>query len=103
MRGPSVLSSQYQVHHPNVSNTHLRIYTVIYDEITLSDVAPLTYAQDLSSNGTRWNGYPMKGESFLLSSGDVLEIAPSVLLKWESAFDQTNHFSPLQIAEMNVS
>jgi protein-serine/threonine kinase len=100
---PSVSSSQYQVTNPYVSNKHLRIYTIMYDETNADDVAPLVYARDMSSNGTRWNGYPMKGECFLLRDGDVLQILPEFQLKFESAAYTKNSFTPLQVQEMEVS
>lgn len=99
----SVPSSQYQITNTLVSNKHLRIYTIIYDEINPSEVAPLVYAQDVSSNGTRWNGYPMNGKSFLLSDGDVLQILPDFHLKFESATYTKNPFTPVQMEEMSVS
>ena len=61
------------------------------------------YAQDVSSNGTRWNGYPMEGKSFLLSDGDVLQILPEFQLKFEAATYTKNPFTHVQMEEMSVS
>lgn len=62
-----------------VSNRHIRIYSVIYDETT----EPLVYAEDLSRNGCSWlqkrgskyQKYSIgKGNAFLLSDGDKVTL-----------------------------
>ncbi|KAJ6107649.1 hypothetical protein N7523_008972 [Penicillium sp. IBT 18751x] len=93
---------QYSSSHRFVSNKHVRIYTVIYDEYSSDTVAPLVYAQDLSTNGTRWNGYAMQGKSFLLSDGDILTIVPEFQLLFESAASPQKDFTEWQKAEMKV-
>ena len=86
-----------------MSNKHVRIYTVIYDEDSSNAVAPLVYVQDISTNGTRWNGYAMQGKSFLLSDGDILTIVPEFQLLFESAANPQKNFTEWQKAEMKVS
>ncbi|MCJ1478604.1 hypothetical protein MMC13_007285 [Lambiella insularis] len=62
-----------------VSNRHAKIYSITYDE---SDTQPLVYVEDLSSNGTYWNGSLIgKGyNAVLLSDGDMLQIVPKLTL-----------------------
>ncbi|KAE8148593.1 kinase-like domain-containing protein [Aspergillus avenaceus] len=94
----------YVVDDPLVSNQHIRIYTIIFDRENL-EISPLVYAQDLSLNGTLWNGHPMgKGNgSFLLSDGDVLTLSPRVSLQFNCEdHTQSIPFSELQILEMRV-
>lgn len=61
-----------------VSNQHLRIYSILFEQEDVSDIPPLVYAEDLSSNGSYWNGTLMgRGNGgVLLSDGDVLRISP---------------------------
>ncbi|GIC89677.1 FHA domain-containing serine/threonine-protein kinase [Aspergillus udagawae] len=96
---------QYIVNDPFISNRHLRIYTIIFDQENPDEVAPLVYAQDISLNGTSWNEYPMgKGNgSFLLSDGDILKLSPSVhLLYRRDGHREEDHFDVLQRVEMRV-
>lgn len=96
---------QYVVNDPFISNRHLRIYTIIFDQENPDEVAPLVYAQDISLNGTSWNNYPMgKGNgSFLLSDGDTLKLSPSVhLLYRRDGHRSEDHFDMLQRVEMRV-
>ncbi|KAK2749833.1 hypothetical protein FQN57_005247 [Myotisia sp. PD_48] len=69
-----------------VSNMHLRIYTILFDQDNPTQVAPLVYAQDTSLNGTFWNGIKIgRGNGgFLLSDGDVLKISSDVSFKFRS-------------------
>ena len=69
-------------------------------------MAPLVYAQDLSMNGTTWNGYEMgKGSgSFLLSHGDILKLTPDTFLRFQYQDGmEENGFDMLQTVEMKVS
>ncbi|KAJ5573873.1 uncharacterized protein N7459_008300 [Penicillium hispanicum] len=93
---------QCLVEDPFVSNKHLRIYTVLYDEDNPQDVPPLVYAQDLSLNGSTWNNYPMgKGKGgFLLSHGDVLQVSIGIFFQFRSTARNENCFSTLHIREM---
>lgn len=89
-----------------VSNKHLRIYTVIFDEGNPGEVAPLVYAHDLSTNGTQWNGVPMKrgNGGYLLSDGDTLTLTKHVTFSFESSQKQQDiQFPPNQLEEIKVS
>ena len=91
---------------PVISNIHLRIYTIIFDRENPDEVAPLVYAQDLSMNGSSWNGYPMgKGKgSFLLSDGDVLQLSLRFSLHFCCAVQGNEDcFDMLQMIEMRVT
>ena len=70
-------SSQYVLDDPVISNRHLRIHSVVYEGDKPNDVAPLVYAEDLSRNGTFWNGSLIgKGNGgFLLSDKDTLRVS----------------------------
>ncbi len=63
---------------PTISNQHLRIYSILYDQEEDSNIAPLVYAEDLSRNGTYWNGALIgRGNGgVLLSNGDKLRLSP---------------------------
>lgn len=97
--------SQYHLSSQYVSNKHVRIYSVLYDESGL-EVPPLVYAQDLSLNVTHWNGFPMGNTngSFLLSDGDTLTIVPDVYVRYHSAGSEgDNQLSSIQRSETRVS
>jgi protein-serine/threonine kinase len=99
-------NSQYAIDDPFVSNKHLWIYTVIFDQDNPGEVAPLVYAQDISMNGTLWNGYRMGNgrSSFLLSYGDILRLSETVYLKYNSEdHSQAKCFTARQAVEMRVS
>ncbi|OOQ87102.1 serine/threonine protein kinase [Penicillium brasilianum] len=93
----------FHLTNPYISNKHIRIYTILFDQDNLEDVPPLIYAEDLSMNGTFWNGYPMgKGKgSSLLSDGDILRVAGDTHIRFKSADPDTeNKFTQLQQLEM---
>lgn len=97
--------SQYTINDPCVSNKHLRIYTIIYDDDNPTEVAPLVYAEDLSRNGTYWNGSLIgKGNGgFLLSDGDTLRLSSHTLLRFEhGAVEEEGAFDLTQETEMMV-
>lgn len=99
------VTSQYVVDDPVVSNKHVRIYTIIYDHDNPQEVAPLVYAQDVSRNGTFWNGAKIgRGTGgVLLSDGDVLRLSPSSYIQFRCRSRQiTDPFSALQRQEMKV-
>lgn len=52
-----------------------------------SDIPPLVYAEDLSSNGTYWNGTLIgRGNGgVLLSDGDVLRVSPRLSFSYRGA------------------
>lgn len=97
--------SQFHITNPFVSNKHVRIYTILFDQDDLDEIPPLVYAQDLSMNGTFWNGYRMaKGRgSFLLSDGDNLRVSVGVHIQFKSADpDKETNITQLQQLEMKV-
>ncbi|KIW97292.1 uncharacterized protein Z519_02684 [Cladophialophora bantiana CBS 173.52] len=75
-------SSQYVLDDPYISKRHLRIYTVVYENDEPCEIDTLVYAEDLSQNGTYWNGSLIgKGNGgFLLSDKDVLRLSGQTLL-----------------------
>lgn len=106
------LSSQILLSDPTISNRHMRIYTVIYD----STVEPFVYAEDLSTNGSRWlfrkghvwKSWPMgRGEAFLLSSGDKIQLCDGSSFVFRPApfaqdIPQEAELSALQAVERDV-
>src|SRR5277367_137523 len=98
-------SSQHVLDDPVISNKHLRVYSVVYNGEKPNDVAPLVYAEDLSRNGTYWNGSLIgKGNGgFLLSEGDTLRLSSLTLLRFESvATADEECFDLTQENEMEV-
>lgn len=99
------LCSQFHISNPFVSNKHVRVYSILFDQDNLDEISPLVYAQDLSMNGTFWNDYRVgKGKgSFLLSDGDILRVAVGVHIQFKAADpDKENKFTQLQQLEMRV-
>jgi FHA domain len=98
--------SQHVVQDPVVSNRHLRIYTIIFENDKSNDVAPLVYAEDVSRNGTYWNGSVIRRGSggVLLSDGDTLRISSRVTFQFQRCpTDEENvSFDLVQEAEMKV-
>ncbi|KAJ5280208.1 hypothetical protein N7478_005580 [Penicillium angulare] len=96
----SPFSSQYALSEPYISGKHVRLYTVIFDEVQPENVSPLVYAQDLSLNGTYWNNHQMRKGSrgnYLLNHGDILKLAPDLNIQFQSAlFSSSNKFTPAQ-------
>lgn len=90
---------------PCVSNRHLRIYTIIYDQDEPEKVAPLVYAQDVSLNGTMWNGSCVTRASgaVLLSDGDSLSVCDSITFTFECVREEDNSFTDAHVREMMVS
>lgn len=87
-----------------VSHLHVRIYTALFDDGDPDDIAPLVYAQNLSSNGTRWNGYRMARQTgvCILSDGDILTL-PSIIMRYNSESGYEGYgFDPLQSKEMKI-
>ncbi|PWY72891.1 kinase-like protein [Aspergillus heteromorphus CBS 117.55] len=81
--GRSSTDCQYTLPNHTISRKHLHIYTVTVDPDNPEETPPLVYAEDISSTGTYWNGYPMAGKGgFLLSDGDVLRLAGQVYLRF---------------------
>ncbi|RMZ83567.1 hypothetical protein DV738_g890, partial [Chaetothyriales sp. CBS 135597] len=91
---------------PQISRKHLRIYSIVYDADDPSEVDVLVYAEDLSQNGTFWNGsFIGKGNGgFLLSQDDTLKLAKNVFLVFEThrSPDTSNCFDLVQEKEMRT-
>ena len=102
---PLTPGSQHTINDPTVSNKHLRIYTIIFDQESPGEVAPLIYAQDLSRYGTLWNGFRVwrHNGGVLLSDGDILRITPGIELKIRCAKGElAQPFDEVQRKEMKV-
>ena len=101
-----IKASQYVVDDPVVSNKHLRIYSVVYDTDKVNDVATLVYAEDLSRNGTFWNGSLIgKGNGgFLLSDEDTLRVSARTIFVYRKILptDSEDLFDLVQEREMKV-
>ncbi|KAJ9643076.1 hypothetical protein H2199_004599 [Coniosporium tulheliwenetii] len=84
---------------PTISNRHLRIHCIVYEEDSTADVPPLVYAEDLSSNGTylrragdvtEQDGQPYgmlmgaRSGAVLLGHEDQLRMTPSLVLVYNS-------------------
>ena len=99
-------TSQYVLDDPVISNKHLRIYSVVYDGDKPKEFAPLVYAEDLSRNGTFWNGSLIgKGNGgFLLSHGDTLRLSARKHFVYHMNVprDDNRPFDTVQEREMNV-
>ena len=99
--------SQVILDDPCVSAKHLRVYTVVYDNNDATEVDTLVYAEDLSRNGTYWNGSLIgRGNGgFLLSADDVLKLSGSVSIRYKPmhAIEMAeSHFDATQEREMEV-
>ncbi len=84
----------------------MRIYSVVYDNEDLHVVDALVYAEDLSTNGTYWNG-SLIGRGcggFLLSHDDQLKLGHDIILRFEAPDSTVNseHFDSVQETEMLV-
>lgn len=68
---------QYIIEDPYISKRHIRVYTVVYENDDLDGTESLVYVEDLSQNGTYWNGSTIgRGNGgYLLSDGDVLRLS----------------------------
>ncbi|EEP79368.1 predicted protein [Uncinocarpus reesii 1704] len=99
--GRSPKSCQVVVSDPRVSQKHLRIYAIIFDPDNPDEVAPLVYAQDISSNGTLWNGYRIRrAGGVLLSDGDTLELCDGITFTFKALRNDQSVFSGIQLEEM---
>lgn len=110
---PAEFLSQIVLRSMTISNRHLRIYSVIYDQT----IEPFVYAENLSRNGSRWlfkklanwKSYPMgNSASFLLSNGDRLQLCDGTLLTFHATpfrpeVQQLEDSLALQIVERKVS
>lgn len=100
--------SSFTVDDPCVSNKHLRIYTVVFDADAPADgnrIGPLVYAEDLSSNGSLWNGLHMgyRRGTVLLTNGDVLILGERTRLTYHGRYEKNERsLSSLVVREMKV-
>ncbi|OKL63638.1 hypothetical protein UA08_00264 [Talaromyces atroroseus] len=88
-----------------VSSLHLRIYTVVYDFDNPLEVAPLVYAQDMSTNGAFWNGQRIdrrNGGAVLLSDGDILRLSSNSFLEFRSEYQSEKPLTSVQKEEAKV-
>ena len=101
-----ISASQHVVQDAVVSNKHFRVYTVIFDDDQSDGIPPLVYAEDLSRNGTYWNGSLIgKGNGgVLLSDGDTLRISTRIHYRFFQAVKQNEEqpFDLTQECEMKV-
>ena len=78
----------------------------MYDDSDPTEVDTLVYAEDLSRNGTFWNGSLIgKGNGgFLLSQDDVLKLSASntLIFKRSSPLNDVSQFDLIQEKEMEV-
>ncbi|OAG38317.1 hypothetical protein AYO21_07437 [Fonsecaea monophora] len=95
---------QYVLNDPYISKRHLRVYTVVYENDGPCEIDTLVYAEDLSQNGTYWNGSLIgKGNGgFLLSDNDVLRLSRQTYLIFSatSSGAAKENFDHTQEAEM---
>ncbi|KAI9830742.1 MAG: hypothetical protein M1819_005406 [Sarea resinae] len=103
-RDPKVCDIAVAPNSLDVSNKHLRIYSVIFDDDDLETILPLVYAQDLSRFGTLWNGIPMPKDkgAILLSHGDTMEINREIAFQYQSRRIPSFDSNPTQSAEKRV-
>ncbi|KAF2263899.1 kinase-like protein [Lojkania enalia] len=100
-----------------ISNKHLRIHCVLYEQDPIADIPPFVYATDVSTNGTylkksnsecsssQGRGIRMgrnKG-AFLLDNGDELQISDSVTLIYRSLIQvDPVELTPTQVQEKRL-
>lgn len=85
-------SSQWTFRDPRISNRHVKIYSIVFDQCAKAEIKPLVYAEDLSSNGTYWNDlFIGRGHSaVLLSDGDELRLSPSCTLVFRAVAENSD-------------
>ncbi|KAK5201597.1 hypothetical protein LTR16_002119 [Cryomyces antarcticus] len=89
----------FHVRDPTISNRQLRVYSIVYEDSANDEMLPLVYAEDLSTNGTYLRRKCQDGNEgpqnpshlmgratggTLLSDGDELYLAPTLLLTYFS-------------------
>jgi pheromone a factor receptor len=92
------LSSRYYWSDSTLSQQHVRIHCVLYEQDSVTGIPPLVYATDVSRYGTflkksnsacaSSNGHGIrmtqKSGSFLLDDGDQLRLSDNVTLTYRS-------------------
>lgn len=107
-----------------ISNRHLHVHCILFDEKSASRIPPLVYVQDCSLNGTfvtfcdaevdelageKSTEQRVRRESgpFILNNGDCLRISPTITLcfKCHDSYrcQRESGLSPQQLREINVS
>lgn len=99
--GRSTKYCRFRLSDPTISNRHLRIHCILYEEVADTGIPPLVYVSDLSTNGTylkRGNAdravvpvslshdisIDRKNGAYLLTDGDQLRISKDVTLVYHS-------------------
>lgn len=98
-------SSQYVLNDAYVSNQHLRIYAIICEVENSLLVSALVYAQDLSTNGTFWNGQRIRksnGGAVLLSHGDIIRLSSMTFLEFRTDYQTERPLTLTQAEEVKV-
>lgn len=101
-----------------ISNRHLHLHCVVYDEDITLGIPPLVYAQNLSRNGTYFRSacgriddsesslgrlVDRNSEPILLDDGDELWMGPNLCLKYHSlAKPETTAIDRVQELEKQV-
>ncbi|KAF2474197.1 kinase-like protein, partial [Lindgomyces ingoldianus] len=100
-----------------ISNRHLRIHCVLYEQDPVAGIPPFVYATDVSTNGTYlkksntecassqgpWIQMGRKNGSFLLDDGDELQISDFVTLIYCSLVPvKETELSPVQQREKKL-
>lgn len=78
---------------------------MIYDLENPLDIAPLVYAQDISTNGTFWNGQRIDkrtGGAVLLSDGDILRLSSNSFLEFRTEYQSGRLLDNIQRKEIKV-
>ncbi|RWQ96151.1 putative serine/threonine protein kinase [Paecilomyces variotii] len=86
------------------SRTNTSVYTIIFDHENPEEIAPLVYAQDISSNGTLWNNnwIEKSNSSVLLSDGDILTLSGRFHILFQCATTTAEPFDKMQDMEMKT-
>lgn len=78
---------------------------MIYDLENPLHIAPLVYAQDISTNGSFWNGQSIdrrNGGAVLLSDGDILRLSSNSFLEFRSEYQSIRPLNHTQEKEIKV-
>lgn len=108
--------SQIVVDVPSVSNNHLKIYSIMYND---EPRQAFVYAQDLSINGSKWiyksgicdeEAIIGRGHAVLLSDGDKIRICDSTCFMFGAAaismpmnIEPDAEYTQIQKKELDVS
>ena len=96
--------SQIALQDPTISNVHLRIYSIRYDQ----GVEPFVYVENLSVNGVdwlhqrheEWGPCPiLHGEAILLSNGDRLCLCDQTVFTFQTRLPASQLLTSTQLEE----